>query len=157
MATATPSTTPPTVTSRRPGLVVGLVVVALLVVAGVVAALREPAVLDPATPSGVVQQYVQAVMDGDNDRAADLLSVNTECNAGDLDRAWVDPAARVDLLRSETSGNRAHVRIAIDTPTGELLRNSWSEERTIRLERIGGEWLITGVPWPLYECGVWLK
>ena len=155
MATETPS--PVTPTTRRTGLGVGLVVVVLLIIAGAVAMLREPAVLDPATPSGVVQQYVQAVMDGDNDRAAEFLSLNTECDAGDLDRAWVDPASRVDLLRSDASGNRAHVRIAIDTPTGELLRNTWSEERTIRLERVGGEWLITGIPWPLYECGVWLK
>ena len=153
----TPTATLPNTTSRRTGLGLGVALVALLVIAGIFAAVREPAQLDPASPSGVVQQYVQAVMDGDNDRAADFLSANTECSAGDLDRTWIDPASRIDLLHSETSGDRAHVRIAINVPTGDLLKNTWTEERTIRLERVGSTWLITGVPWPLYECGVWLK
>lgn len=74
-----------------------------------------------------------------------------------MDRAYVDREARVDLLDTSITGARARVRIAVTTPTGDLVRNSWTEERTIRLEKTDGRWLLTGIPWPLYECGAWLS
>lgn len=129
----------------------------VLAVAGIFAATREPAELDPHTPAGVVQQYVQAVMAGDNDLASDFLAASSVCDAGDLDRTYVDPASRIDLLSTSIDGNRAHVRIAVQIPTGELMQSNWTDERTIRLERMDETWRITGIPWPLYECGVWLK
>ena len=129
----------------------------MLAVAGIFAATRAPAELDPHTPAGVVQQYVQAVMVGDNDLAGDFLAASTVCDAGDLDRTYVDPASRIDLVSTSIDGDRAHVRIAVQIPTGELMQSNWTDERTIRLERSDGTWRITGIPWPLYECGVWLK
>lgn len=137
--------------------VVGGGLLVILVIAGIYGAMQQPVNLDPGTPAGVVQQYVTAVMDGDNDAAADLLSGSTECDAGDLDRAYIDPAARIEMIESVIDGDRARVRIAIETPSGDLVQSMWTDERTIRLERINGQWQITGVPWPLYECGVWLK
>ena len=145
-------------TSNRIFLVVvggGLLVI--LAIAGIYGAMQKPVDLDPGTPAGVVQQYVTAVMDGDNDRAADLLANSTECDAGDLDRAYIDPASRIEMLESAIDGDRARVRIAVETPSGDLVQSMWTDERTIRLERVNGQWQITGVPWPLYECGVWLK
>lgn len=129
----------------------------VLALAGILAAIREPAELDPGTPAGVVQQYVQAVMAGDNDLAADYLAQSTVCDAGDLDRTYVDPTSRIDLLSTSINGDRAHVRVAVQIPTGELMQSNWTDERTIRLENVDGSWRITGIPWPLYECGVWLK
>lgn len=146
------------VTSNRIFLVVvggGLLVI--LTIAGIYGALQKPVDLDPGTPGGVVQQYVTAVMGGDNDSAADLLASSTECDAGDLDRAYVDPASRIEMLESAIDGDRARVRIAVETPSGDLVQSMWTDERTIRLEQVNGRWQITGVPWPLYECGVWLK
>jgi hypothetical protein len=31
--------------------------------------------------------------------------------------------------------------------------SEYAEEHTFRLTRAGGDWLITGAPWPLYVCG----
>ena len=135
----------------------GLALLALLIVACIVVATRPTELLDPTTPAGVVQQYITDVMAGDHDRAAEHFAAETMCDAGDLDRAYVDREARVDLLDTSITGARARVRIAVSTPTGDLVRNSWTEERTIRLEKTDGRWLLTGIPWPLYECGAWLS
>ena len=32
-----------------------------------------------------------------------------------------------------------------------------SENQTFRLTRSAGTWLISGIPWPLFECGVNVK
>ena len=78
-----------------------LAVVALLaviVVAGLLAATQSSGELDPRSPAGVVQRYVAAVMDGDHDLAVQYFAADTTCDAEDLDRTYVDPASRVDLL-----------------------------------------------------------
>lgn len=136
---------------------VGLVLVAALVIGAIVVAVRPTQVLDPGTPAGTVQRYVQLVMAGDHDLAAKYFAADTTCDAGDLDRAYVDREARIDLLESSIDGARAHVRVAVSTPTDDILRDTWTEERTMRLVKVSGQWLLTGIPWPLYECGVWLK
>lgn len=134
-----------------------MLLIGLLVIASIVVATRPTESLDPTTPAGVVQQYITLVMNGDHDLAADFYSDDTMCDAGDLDRAYIDRDARVDLLDSTITGSRARVRIELSTPTDDFLRNTWTEERTMRLVNVSGRWLITGIPWPLYECGVWLK
>lgn len=136
---------------------VGLGLLAVLVVASIVVATRPTETIDPNTPAGVVQRYVQYVMEGDHDLAAELLADDTMCDAGDLDRAYIDQGARIDLLESVVDGERARVRIQISAPTGDLVENTWTDERTIRLVKADGQWRITGIPWPLYECGVWLE
>ena len=138
----------------------GFAIAGLLIViaaAGILAATRPTTSIDPASPVGVVKQYVNAVMDGDHDRAADLFAMNSDCEAEDLDRTYVDPGSRIDLLDSSIDGDRARVRIAIAVPGGGVMGDMWTEERTIRLTKTDGPWKLTGIPWPLYECGVWLK
>ncbi|TDI55747.1 MAG: hypothetical protein E2O96_04660, partial [Acidobacteria bacterium] len=48
---------------------IGLTVVALAIVALV----REPVQLDPSTPEGTVQEYLQAISDEDYNKAFELL------------------------------------------------------------------------------------
>lgn len=137
--------------------IVGLGVLVVMVIASIFVATRPVETLDPNSPAGVVQQYVQLVMDGDNDLAADYFADDTMCDAGDLDRAYINRDARIDLLDTTIDGSRARVRIALSNPTDDIVRNTWTEERTMRLVRVSGKWLLTGIPWPLYECGAWLK
>ena len=130
----------------------------LVIAVAIVITARQPTTaIDPASPAGVVKEYVTAVMAGDHDRAADFFAMESDCQADDLDRTYVDPSTRVDLIDTTITGERARVRIAIDVPNDDLFSNGWTEERTIRLTKTEGPWKLTGIPWPLYECGVWLK
>ncbi|MFP5330822.1 MAG: hypothetical protein ACLGHX_00440, partial [Acidimicrobiia bacterium] len=59
-----------------------LLIGAIVVVAALVALTRsEPATLDPSTPEGTAQRYVQAILDGDNATAEDMV-LEENCDIG---------------------------------------------------------------------------
>lgn len=136
------------------------VVVAVIVVAALVTALltsRDPARLAPGTPEAAVQDYLDAVLDRDNETAAAMLAPESECDLDDLDQAYLDEDVRASLREVEVSGSTARVDVAITTGAGGLIPSRWTEEHTFRLRRTGDEWLITGSPWPLFDCGMVIK
>jgi len=135
----------------------GITVAAIAVIAvvlGVFTATQSPSDLDPKSPEGVVQQYMTAVFDRRNDDAAEFLDAADECGADDLDRYGTPQDARVDLSESMISGETARVTVHIEYSSSDPFGGGWSEDRTIRLVRSGSDWKITGIPWPLYDCGV---
>lgn len=143
---------------HRPGLRRGRATVTALVavvVLGAAAALwagsRPDRGFDPATPQGVVQAYVRAVVAGDSVSAAGLLAPGSPCAATDLDRVRVDAGTQVDLVGAQLLGDRALVRVSVaDAALAPV--PAYGEQVTIRLVRNGSGWLIDGIPWPLYEC-----
>lgn len=137
--------------SRVLAIMVGLVVLVVVLVV-VLAANRSVTGHDLSTPEGVVQAYVAAVVDGDSDQAAGLLSDDSPCGVGDLDGAYVPELDRVVLLDSDVDGDSASVDIETVVAEGPFGAFDFTERHTLRLERSGTDWRIAGQPWPLYEC-----
>jgi len=134
------------------GITVAVIVV-IAVVVGIFTATQSPSNLDPKSPEGVVQQYFTAVFDHRNDDAAGLLDPASGCAAEDLDRTGFMQDARIDLVRSDVTGSTARVSVSIEYSSGDPFGGGWSEDKTLRLVKSGTEWKITGIPWPMYDCG----
>lgn len=140
---------------RRPTMVVVAVVsvVALSAIVVLVFAIGlDVATYEEGTPERVVQRYLTAAFDGDFDRAASFIDPTGECDADDLDRAYIQGDARIGLIESVVEGDRARVRVDVEFPSGGPLGGVYSEDHTLRLVRTPGSWLLTGVPWPLVDC-----
>ncbi len=125
--------------------------VAVLLVVAAVLATRPPRSYDPSTPEGTVQIFLQALLDGDRERARELL-------APDLDERCVDDVAtgesvRITLVSSEVEEDVATVEVRIvrsggDPPFGGY---EYSQDASYRLERTDTGWIITSAEWP-FPC-----
>ena len=137
----------------RAGLVVVGVIVALIAIAlaVVVAGPNGPTTYEAGSPEAAFQEHYRAYEEGDLDRAHALFSSSvkeqltlSEYRRLDAEHGWQrDEDRRVVLLRTEVTGDRASLHLRIDHFSGGGLgaaRNS--QERTTRLVREGGAWLI---------------
>jgi hypothetical protein len=157
---ATSTTAPERRPTRTPSTLVwvlGGVVVVALVVGVVAAALRPDPALDPATPEGVVQSYLQAVLDRDYGTAVSYLAPDTaeRCTAAAFRDAWVPDGLTAELDDVSTSGDRAQVRVVLH-PAVELapVDPTVTTTELFTLERTDAGWRLVGTPWPLTSCGV---
>lgn len=141
--------------NRVLAIVIGLVIVAVIIVT--VSSTRSAVVIDRTTPAGSVQVYLKAVLAGKNAEAAKMLSPESVCTVTDIDRAYIVDTARVLLVDSTTEGSAAEVRVRVEIPSGSPLGDYMTEDHTFRLINSGGTWLLTGIPWPLFNCGVMTK
>jgi hypothetical protein len=133
------------------GVVGGIAVLAVL--AAVFAATRTPTRFGSGTPQRAVQTYVAAVLDKDNVTAAGFFAPGGRCDVEDLDRSWTAESFRIDLVATTIEGDTARVDVQITSSAGVgPFDDGSTENRTFRLTRSGGNWLIAGVPWPLYDC-----
>jgi hypothetical protein len=134
-------------------LLLVLAAVALIATAaGVIAGLRG-APYDPATPQGVVQAYLTAVIDGNHDQAAQFLAPGSPCSVVDLDRAYLPDGVRVVLREAQVTGDTARVDVDVAMPSGDVFGGSETfEKHSFRLIRQDGVWLVTGQPWPMSDC-----
>lgn len=142
--------------NRVLALVVGLIIV-LVAVAAVVSSSRSTMVIDKSKPAWAVQKYLEAFLVGRNADAAKMISPESECTVVDVDRAYVIDNARVVLISTNTNGNTAEVRVRVEFPLGGPFGDSSTEDHTFRLTDSNGTWLLTGIPWPLYNCGMVTK
>lgn len=142
--------------NRVLAIVIGLIIVAVAIVA-VLSSTKSTVVMDPSTPAGSVQAYLKAVLVGKDAEAATWLAPGGVCTVTDIDRAYIVDTARVLLVDSITTGSAADVRVRVEIPSGSPLGDVMTEDHTIRLIKSGGRWLITGIPWPLYNCGMYTK
>lgn len=113
--------------------------------------------LDPSTPAGTVQSYLSAVLKGNYEKAAQFISSESSCDVQDLDRVYTVDTARVDLVKTEIDGKHAQVWVKVDYPSGAPFDAMRVEDHTFRLVQVNNHWLLTGIPWPLYDCGVITK
>jgi hypothetical protein len=137
--------------NRFLAITIGIITVLALVVVFTVN--KDPQQLDRATPEGVVQQYLSDVIKGDTDAAFKFLDSSSACKVTDLDRSYVPNEVRMNLINSSATATEAVVRFSVEIPSGDPLGGYFSEDQTIRLAKNNGAWLITGIPWPMYECG----
>ncbi len=137
-------------------MAIGLIIV-LVAVAAVVSSTRSTFVIDKSKPAWAVQNYLKAFLVGKNAEAAKMISPESECTVVDVDRAYIIDNARVVLISSSTNGNTAEVRVRVEFPLNGPFGDSSSEDHTFRLTDSNGTWLLTGIPWPLYNCGLVAK
>ncbi len=107
----------------------------------------------PGTPEWTVQQFLTAMVAGDTDEAVQYLAPSSPCKIIHLDRAWLDRNINVDLVESVITDSRARVEVDVEYSSSDLFGTPYVESHVYRLERSGNEWLLTGIPWPLYDCG----
>ncbi len=160
--TTGPEGRPPTEahTSVEPRIVLwvlGGIVLLGLVVAVVMGALREPATLGTDSPEGVVQAYVQHLLDSDVRAARELLSdeVAEACSAVLFRESWIPEALTVTLDEVEVTGDEALVEVRMRTAEGPppFGAGGYTQIEVFELERLDGDWRISTTPWPVYECG----
>lgn len=137
-------------------MAVGLIIV-LVAVAALVSSTRSTLVIDKSKPAWAVQNYLKAFLAGKNAEAAKMISPESECTVVDVDRAYIIDNARVVLISSSTNGNTAEVRVRVEFPLNGPFGDSSAEDHTFRLTASNGTWLLTGIPWPLYNCGLVTK
>lgn len=139
--------------NRMLGITVAAIA-AIAVIVGVVTAMQSPSALDPASPEGVVQQYLSAVFEHRNDDAAKFLDASGQCDADDLDRSGFNQDAQVDLLDVVTTGTTSRVNVHLQYGGGDPFSDGWGEDKTMRLVKSGADWKITGIPWPMWDCNL---
>ena len=131
-------------------VVAGVVIVALVTV--VVVSTSSTSTFDLGTPERTVQAYLQAALERDSETAAAFIADDSPCDAEDLDRAFVEEGARVELTDTTIDGNRSRVEVTVTIPSGGPFPSFWDENHSFRLTRTGEEWLLNGIPWPLFDC-----
>jgi hypothetical protein len=140
--------------TRRPNRVLAIVlgvVAVVAVVAVVVSTTRSAPTYDRGTPTGIVQAYLSAVIEGDHAEAAAFLAAESPCEIEDLDRAYVPEEARVVLRDSEVGPDTARVQVEVLMSPGGIF-DEYAEVHNFRLVKQDDDWLITGEPWPMFDC-----
>lgn len=129
----------------------GLVVLVALVV---IALVREPVELDPGTPEGTVQGYLQAIADEDYEAAIAFLEpeLAESCTASDLIEFAPQEPFSATLVDTEETDETATVVASISfTPApGPLDPGLEGMDTYFDLTLIDGVWRITNDPWPYY-------
>lgn len=142
--------------SRTALLVIGSLV-GLLVAVAIVLALQPPRVFDPATPEGTAQGYYQAIVAGDEDRAATYMTRELrEACEGNFWFYREGEDARIVITDSKIIGDDAELEITIEVSRGEgpFGGGSYDQAATLTMERHGDRWLIAEPTWPMdmYRC-----
>lgn len=124
----------------------------LLAISILLTNLRVEKNISSATPEGVVQKYLTALLEGKNDRAAAFYVLESNCDASDIDRTFFDKSLRAVLEESSIEGDVAYVKVNLTSDSSGIFQNGLIDERTFRLKLQKNKWRIDGIPWPLWEC-----
>lgn len=141
---------------KSPNRILAIVVAILIVLVVLVTLLASGNAskrLDPWIPAGTVQSYLNAVLTGDYEKAAQFISSESSCDVQDLDRVYTMDTTRVDLVKTEINGDHAQVWVKVDYSSGAPFEAMRVENHTFRLIQGNDRWLLSGIPWPLYDCG----
>ncbi|QTV79407.1 nuclear transport factor 2 family protein [Microbacterium sp. NIBRBAC000506063] len=140
--------------SRLPLFIaIGTVVVIVVVALVVVLTRGGAAPLDESSPEGVVQRYVQAVIDGDMAGAEQYLhpELTEKC---DTLEGYQPGDVRVTLRRTVERGDTATVDVIIVHSGGSGLfgPSEYQSDDRFALKRDGDAWRITETPWEFTIC-----
>ncbi len=136
------------------GLVVVVAIVAVIAIALilVLAVPQDTTTYDPGSPEAAFQTFYRAFEAGDLDGAYALFSREVKARLTlpeyrqlEGEQGWQrDEDQRVVLLGTDVTGDRASLRLRIDAfyEGGGLSASRHSQERTVRLVRQDGAWLI---------------
>ncbi|HLF61706.1 MAG TPA: hypothetical protein VI980_11080 [Acidimicrobiia bacterium] len=130
-----------------------LPVALVLVVGALVAAglLREAPDLDPSTPEGTVQAYLEAVFAGDQEAAAGYTDGECDSNIG--------PGSPTDgvtatLVSVEGDDNATTVVVRLSQPSQDAFGGMFEYDEWFNLVNEDGTWVIHQPVWPYSSYGV---
>lgn len=114
--------------------------------------------LETGRPESSIQKYLQALNDGRHEVAASYFSSTNRCTIDDVDSAYIDSDLQIVLDKVVIEDKQsAIVYISVERFDSPLRADPYVEKRNFRVVRENGEWKISGIPWPLYNCGVLAK
>jgi hypothetical protein len=127
--------------------VAGVLSVVALVVIGMN---REPASLDPDTPEGTVQLYIEALVDGDFDTAASYWD-EEGCIPGSAVPTGGAPDVAAALVSVDGNDIQANVVVKITETSQDPLGGLYEHEEWFTLVRQDDVWKIRQPSWPYYD------
>ena len=130
----------------------GIAVLALVVIAFASTFMRAPQ-LDPDTPEGVVQRYLQAAVEGRRTEARSYLSdrLQRECERG-LPRYVSRDAYRIELMAAIVEGTTAEVEVMVAEQDAGVFDGYYEFPAFYSLVSTGDGWRITDQDWPWRAC-----
>jgi hypothetical protein len=134
------------------GIVLGAVaLIAIGILAVLLAGRQAPSgAVDPSSPVGVVQAYVEAVRAGDTERARSYLSQSAreQVDKANFPKPYLPPSPperRVLIEPGEVTGDRARVKVTVSTFTARsepFSTSTYHQDVDVRLVRENGQWRI---------------
>ncbi len=130
-----------------------IAIVLLVSIAFAVTFIENPE-LDPDTPEGVVQRYLQAIIDGEEGAARAYLSDRLQGKCTNLYRYSYrsERSVRIEWLRTTVDGSTAYVDIRETEGWPDIFDHYNENERVFTLALTDEGWRITHQKWPWYEC-----
>lgn len=106
--------------------------------------------LDPDSPEGVVQRYVNALIEGDEQAALALKAVSDDGCFGEPD----PKDFRLTLSDVEVNGSRATVEVGIARSGGDPPFDQYSYVRDEQFEliQVGSDWRVAETPFDFRIC-----
>ncbi|HEX6299593.1 MAG TPA: hypothetical protein VF148_03920 [Acidimicrobiia bacterium] len=141
--------------SRYRTLLLGLGALTLVAILVGVALLREPVTLDPSTPEGTVQAYLQALADAEYETAWNLIDPESKehCVVSDLALTVSDRSFAAVIGDATINDGTAVVPVTMSDPStpGPFDPGQNGFETVFALVTSDGGWMITDDPWPYFE------
>lgn len=144
--------------SRLPLVAMGALVVFAVLLA-IALGLRGPKELPAGTPEAAAQDYLEAVLEGEDDALLDLLAANRvpACrNEFGRTGGYTMSGVGFELDNVEITGDTARVELTQrSSSSGDPFEGSRrSGEQFVELIRENGEWKVDGASWPwrLQNC-----
>ncbi|HLF44161.1 MAG TPA: hypothetical protein VJA46_11650 [Acidimicrobiia bacterium] len=124
--------------------VAGIVVVVALVTTGL---LRETPDLDPVTPEGTVQAYLEAVFAGDQEAATGYTDGDCDPNLGP---GSPTEGVSASLVSVELTADNATVVVRLSQPSEDPFAGLSEYDEWFYLVNRDGTWVISQPAWPYY-------
>jgi hypothetical protein len=125
----------------------GVATVVALVVFGLN---RPPVELDPASPEGTVQQYLDALGRGDFDTAASFWATTGCTPESEIPTMPTDVAAALEDVTEDGDG-AVTVVVRITQSPSDLMGGAYDYQEWFRLVDEDGTWRIEQPAWPYYD------
>ncbi len=135
---------------KLPGWVlpsVGALAVILLVAIGLT---KGPADLDPETPEGTVQLYIQALVEGDFETAASYWATEA-CLPDSITPTGGAPDVSASLVSVDGNDIQAEVVVHLTESTVDPMGGLLEYEEWFSLVYQDGSWKIRQPSWPYYD------
>jgi hypothetical protein len=146
------------------GMSAGVAAIAFISIV-VVLTTNQGVTLDPNTPEGTVQRYIQALQDEQYDKAFNLLSVKAQedCTLADFrltGRIAMESTVRVRLDRVQEASDGTEVRLELENFSGispldlDFTLEDGRYTVTYLVVEMDDRWRISHAPWPYRGCPV---
>jgi hypothetical protein len=127
--------------------VAGVVGVVALVAIGLA---REPAELDPESPEGTVQLYIEALVDGDFDTAVTYLA-DDGCIPTSIIPTGGAPDVSAALVNVDGNDTAATVTVRLIGTSADPVSGTYEYQEWFSLIKQDDRWRIRQPTWPYYD------